>query len=168
MLSKIRSRLTYANVAATLALVFAMSGGAMAASHYIITSKSQIKPSVLKSLKGKQGKAGARGPAGAGGATGAAGPAGPAGTSLAWAAVVTNSAGNPSIGAGSGFTTVSHPQAGIYCLGPSIAGHPVLVTPAGDANIFAMGPSEVCTGSYQIEVNTANLASGQGFIAAVP
>ena len=38
MFSPIRKRLTYANVVATLALVFAMSGGALAASKYLITS----------------------------------------------------------------------------------------------------------------------------------
>jgi hypothetical protein len=73
MFSRISKRLTYANVAATLALVFAMSGGAYAASKYLITSTKQIKPSVLASLKGKNGAAG---PAGA---QGAAGPLGPAG-----------------------------------------------------------------------------------------
>ena len=73
MLSIIRRRVTFANVAMTLALVFAMSGGALAASKYLITSSKQIKPSVLASLKGKAGSAGAPG------AAGPAGPAGPAG-----------------------------------------------------------------------------------------
>jgi Collagen triple helix repeat (20 copies) len=82
MLSAIRRRLTYTNVAVTLALVFAMSGGAYAASRYVITSTKQIKPSVLAQLKGKagaNGANGAQGPAGAQGPTGAQGPAGPAG-----------------------------------------------------------------------------------------
>jgi hypothetical protein len=88
MFSGVRSRFSYANVVATLALVFAMSGGALAASKYLITSPKQIKPSVLKSLKGKTGPAGAVGaagpagaigPAGPGGAQGPAGPQGPAG-----------------------------------------------------------------------------------------
>jgi hypothetical protein len=54
-------RLSYANVAATVALVFAMAGGAVAATHYIITSTSQIKPSVRAALRGARGP---RGPAG--------------------------------------------------------------------------------------------------------
>jgi hypothetical protein len=93
-------------VIATLALLFAMSGGALAASKFLITSTKQIKPSVLVQIKGKSGKegslgaqgpggpqgpagsngkegapgaAGAQGPAGPKGATGAAGAAGPAG-----------------------------------------------------------------------------------------
>ncbi len=76
MLTRIRPRLTYANVLATLALVFAMSGGALAASKYLITSAKQIKPSVLAQLKGRAGKAG---PAGAQGPVGPQGSAGVSG-----------------------------------------------------------------------------------------
>jgi hypothetical protein len=71
-----RRHFTYANIVATLALLFAMSGGAMAANHYLISSTRQISPKVLKKLKGKTGKTGRTGRTGA---TGAAGPAGPAG-----------------------------------------------------------------------------------------
>jgi len=75
MLTKLRTRLrlTPSTMIASLALVFAMTGGAYAASKVLITSTKQISPKVLKSL---QGKAGAKG---ATGATGSAGPAGPAG-----------------------------------------------------------------------------------------
>ncbi len=79
MLSVIRRRLTYANVAVSLALVFAMSGGAYAAGRYVITSTRQISPKVLKALKGANGKAGAsgvQGPAGPAGPTGLQGAAG--------------------------------------------------------------------------------------------
>lgn len=51
----VRRRFTYANVVATMALVFAMSGGALAASHYLINSTRQINPRVLKSLRGRRG-----------------------------------------------------------------------------------------------------------------
>ena len=84
--SVLRKRVTYANVAMTLALVFAMTGGAYAAGKYLITSTKQINPKVLKSLTGKAGPAGAAGaqgpagPAGPTGATGSAGPEGKAGT----------------------------------------------------------------------------------------
>lgn len=76
MFSRIRKRLTYTNIAMTLAFVFATTGGAYAASKVLITSTKQIKPSVLKQLKGKagaQGPAGARGPTGTAGAQGSAG-----------------------------------------------------------------------------------------------
>jgi hypothetical protein len=81
MLSAIRRRMTPATVIATLALLFAMSGGAYAAKKYLITSTKQISPKVLKQLKGANGKNGAVGPAGPAGAgtAGAAGPQGPAG-----------------------------------------------------------------------------------------
>lgn len=73
-------RLSYANVVATLALVFAMSGGALAAGHYIVSSTSQISPKVIKALKGKPGQTGSAGAAGAQGPGGPQGPAGPAGS----------------------------------------------------------------------------------------
>jgi hypothetical protein len=82
MLSAIRKRMTYANVAVTLALVFAMSGGAYAAGRYVITSTKQISPKVLKLLEGKNGAVGPAGPAGSQGpqgATGAKGETGAAG-----------------------------------------------------------------------------------------
>ena len=78
-----RRHLTYANVAATLALVFAMTGGAVAAKHYLVNSTSQINPKVLKRLhgqagpQGRQGPEGKAGPAGKEGATGQTGLPGP-------------------------------------------------------------------------------------------
>jgi Collagen triple helix repeat (20 copies) len=79
MLSFIRKRLTYGNVAMTVALVFAMSGGAFAAGKFLITSTKQIKPSVLAQLKGKAGASGASGAQGPAGPSGPQGPAGAAG-----------------------------------------------------------------------------------------
>jgi hypothetical protein len=82
MLSAIRRRVTYANAAATLALVFVMTGGAYAANKYLISSTKQISPKVLKALKGNVGAGGAPGavgPAGPGGVTGPGGPQGPGG-----------------------------------------------------------------------------------------
>ena len=72
----ITRHLTYANVVATLALVFALSGSAMAAKHYLITSVKQIQPGVLKKLHGANGANGARGPAGLSGLQGAPGAKG--------------------------------------------------------------------------------------------
>jgi hypothetical protein len=71
-----RRRFSYANVAATLALVLSMSGGALAASHYLINSTKQINPKVLKKLKGNTGPKGLTGLTGLTGATGATGGTG--------------------------------------------------------------------------------------------
>lgn len=76
-MQSVRRHLNYANVVATLALLFAMSGGALAAKHYLINSTNQISPKVLKKLKGR---AGTTGPRGAGGSPGASGPQGATGT----------------------------------------------------------------------------------------
>ena len=41
-MNSIRKHLSYANVVATFALVFAMGGSAIATKHYLITSTKQI------------------------------------------------------------------------------------------------------------------------------
>jgi hypothetical protein len=97
MFKSTHRRVNYANVTATLALVFSMSGGALAANHYLITSTKQISPKLLKKLKGKtgatgvaglqgkegvpgkEGKEGKEGKGGAGGAAGKEGKEGPRG-----------------------------------------------------------------------------------------
>jgi hypothetical protein len=92
MPSFLRRHLSYANVTATMALLLAMSGSALAASKeftaetkskefsYVITSINQISPQVQAELRAT-GKAGHVGPAGAPGAPGSSGSQGPAGPS---------------------------------------------------------------------------------------
>ena len=48
-------------IIACLALFLSLGGGAWAAQKYVITSKGQIKPSVLEQLKGDRGPKGAKG-----------------------------------------------------------------------------------------------------------
>lgn len=78
-------RPSLSTVIASFALFFALGGTAIAAQHYLITSTSEIKPSVLAKLKGNtgatgaQGTAGPAGPPGSPGSTGSEGPAGPQG-----------------------------------------------------------------------------------------
>jgi hypothetical protein len=55
---------------AALALFLAVGGIAVAAKHYLVTSTTQIKPSVLKALQGAHGPRGAQGPRGAPGSQG--------------------------------------------------------------------------------------------------
>jgi hypothetical protein len=66
-------------VIACVAVFFALGGTAIAAHHYLITSASQIKPSVLSALHGRSGSRGPVGPAGPVGPTGQAGAPGPQG-----------------------------------------------------------------------------------------
>ena len=80
-----RRRPGYAEITATVALVIAMSGGALAAGHYLITSTKQVKPSVLRKLKGARGPRGVKGPRGSAGLTGprgGVGAGGPAGVGI--------------------------------------------------------------------------------------
>jgi Collagen triple helix repeat (20 copies) len=98
MLSRLRARLTYANVVATIALFIALGGSSYAALKLPKNSvgSEQIKPDSVTSAKVKggslrasdflgtersrlRGGRGATGPAGPRGATGARGPAGPRG-----------------------------------------------------------------------------------------
>ena len=58
-------------VIACLALFVAGTGTSIAATHYLITSTKQIKPTVLAKLKGNKGPRGLTGAAGAAGAAGA-------------------------------------------------------------------------------------------------
>jgi hypothetical protein len=87
MLSRIRTHLTPGAAIASIALVFAITGGAFAAagggsnsSGLSAASHASVLASVAKSkAKTKTGPRGPAGPAGKNGAPGAAGPAGPAG-----------------------------------------------------------------------------------------
>jgi hypothetical protein len=83
--------------------VFAMSGGALAASRYLITSTKQINPKVLKSLKGNSGAPGAPGATGAAGPQGSQGPQGATGPAGATGATgATGAAGKAGVAGSSG------------------------------------------------------------------
>lgn len=153
---KSKPRLSYANVTATLALVLSMSGGALAASHYLINSTSQINPRVLAALKGHSGAAGATGPAGARGPAGPAGPGGAAGpqgkegregkegpqgkegkqgekgepgSALAYAHIAANGQIQPETSKNASSLAVQQPRSGIYCIsGLGFTPHSVAAT----------------------------------------
>jgi len=59
--------------------VLALAGGAWATQSYVISSVSQIKPSVRAQLRGNRGRRGFEGPTGPQGTQGTQGPAGPPG-----------------------------------------------------------------------------------------
>jgi Collagen triple helix repeat (20 copies) len=119
-----RKRITYANVAATLALVFSMTGGAIAANHYLINSTKQINPKVLKKLRGNRGAKGATGGKGATGATGAAGvngstgkagETGAPGTAVAYALVNADGTVDPAHSKGVTSANVTKESTSAYC-----------------------------------------------------
>ncbi len=64
---------------ALAALFFSLGGVGLAAERYVITSTSQIKPSVVKQLRGASGRNGSNGTNGATGPTGPSGLAGSGG-----------------------------------------------------------------------------------------
>jgi hypothetical protein len=69
-------RVSYARVAAALALFLSLTTGALAARRYVIGSAKQIKPGVLSTLRAGAGPGGVTGTAGSPGAKGQAGDAG--------------------------------------------------------------------------------------------
>jgi Collagen triple helix repeat (20 copies) len=119
-----RTHLRYANIVSTLALIFAMSGTAVAAKHYLLSSTKQISPSVLKKLKGKKGSQGPTGPAGPTGRTGTKGErglrgeVGPSGSVPAYGVINSNGEVIPSK---TKYLTASRIGTGSYCVIPAVA-----------------------------------------------
>jgi hypothetical protein len=75
-----RRRMSPSMIVAMVALVIAVGGGAAyASSHFIITKTSQIKPSVVRALRGAMGSKGGAGPIGPAGASGPKGATGATG-----------------------------------------------------------------------------------------
>ena len=108
MFQSLRKHLSYANVAATMALVFALTGGAVAATSHggggapaeataSVTHGTPVATTTTTTTAKKKKKpTSTRGPAGPKGATGATGPAGPAGpTGATGAKGETGAVGSP-------------------------------------------------------------------------
>jgi hypothetical protein len=131
MFSAIRRRMhvSPATAIATLALIFAITGGAYAAKKYLITSTKQISPSVLKALQGKAGPAGANGGQGLTGSAGAQGPAGSKGENGAAGTNGTN--GTPGV-------SVSSVESATKAIGPCKTG--------GSEFTSASGKTFACNG----------------------
>lgn len=169
-MSRIRSRLTYANVISTLALILVVGGGsAVAASQFAkesIPSKAIKKESIgpgklTKAAKDALvGPKGATGPAGPQGLQGPQGPAGPAGSARAFGLVKGLEGLDP---ARSKNATVRRVEKGLYCITPGagidVSTAILLVSsdyqgPVGSkANVQYRSKSAVCTAS-ELEVKT--------------
>ena len=191
-------------VVALVALVAALTGSAIALpgkgsvdsgdiKNRTIVGKD-IKRSTINSLRGRrgaQGPAGAKGdtgdagPAGAAGAAGAAGPAGPAGSARAYAQI--NDSGPAFVAQRTkGFTAVSRPATGLYCLtvdpatGITVGTDPSVptvasvefgnTTTATAPNVQVRGSNALCA-TGQLEVHTfdgAAAADDVSFTLLVP
>ncbi len=142
-------------VVAVIALFVALGGTALAAK-YVITSKGQIKPSVLKQLKGAKGPAGAQGPQGAAGNPGTPGSAGAPGAPGATGATGATGTTGPTGPTGStGITGPTGPSTA-YASGPSNA------TTAPNGTFASMIAVNVPAGSYIVEWTGNAEAVAQG------
>jgi hypothetical protein len=119
-MSRLRKRLTYANVIATLALVLVVGGGsAIAASQFgkeSIPSRALKKESIGPGKLTKAAKATLTGAPGPAGPAGPAGAQGPAGTARAYG--VTKNVDGTLDPARSKNATVRRAAAGTYCITP--------------------------------------------------
>jgi hypothetical protein len=153
-------RLNYANVTATLAVFFAMSGGALAAKHYLINSTKQINPKVLKSLKGKEGPQGKEGKHGPEGKEGKQGKEGPQGTARAYAYIST--AGEVSHAKGITAANVTLAGGSLYCIhGLGFSPEDVIASstfPSSRLLIASgnLGQQGTCPAGTQVSVATYN------------
>jgi hypothetical protein len=169
-MSRIRRRLTYANVISTLALVLVVGGGsAVAASHFgkeSIGTRALKKEAVTPAKLSAASKATLTGPAGPKGATGATGATGPAGAAGAQGAPGTaraygETADNEGalIAARSKNATVRHVGTGIYCVVPGAGIDPAAATLLVTADFANSGTEKTIaqTRSTNIDCNNGEL-----------
>jgi hypothetical protein len=155
-------RPSYANVAATLALIFALGGTAVAAGRYVITSARQVKPGALGLVDfSRAATAGLRGPRGHTGLQGAPGQQGPPGPPAATYYAYAGADG--SWRSGSAAATVTRNSAGDYTV--TVVGDntecPAVATTTdnfGFANVALQGPA---TGGWSYELHTADTSGTQ-------
>jgi hypothetical protein len=175
-------------VGAAVAALLIVAGVAGAAGRFVITSTSQIKPSVLRALHANQtvrGLPGATGPQGATGAQGpqgAPGPPGPPGNpgvsgaaGSARAVALVNADGTLVQGVGfpKNVTGVSHnTKRGIYCVGLASGIDPAaamvsLAAPGAATGVFTTPNSTNCA-SGEVEVDTFSLVQGDPATPGLP
>jgi hypothetical protein len=172
------------NLVAWLALFVALGGTSLAAKHYVITSTKQIKPSVLKQLKGNAGLRGPNGSAGPNGSPGpkgepgSAGPVGPQGPPGAAAVGVGSQGGMGEPGPSHAYSTkvaaVSIPAspgtavatlslpAGSYSINAKLYGQ------AEEAGSFAWDMHCTLTAGADSDLSSIQAQSTHGFASEIP
>jgi hypothetical protein len=143
MINSIRSKLTYANVMASIAVFLLLGGGAYAATQLPKNSigtkqlkngsitLNKLSNSARTALKGKTG------PTGPQGTQGPQGPQGPAGTALAYALVQENGKVDSAGSKGVVEADVSLDNTGVYCFNHIPAGtKSIVATPNGEFTIY--------------------------------
>jgi hypothetical protein len=172
-------------VGAAVAALLVAAGGAAAAGQFVITSASQIKPSVIQALRGKQGPRGLPGAPGLTGTPGLQGAQGPPGSpgaqgipgaaGSARAVAVVNSDGTlvQGIGFPKNMTGVAHTtKRGIYCVGLAGGIEPgaAIASPTSSGaatGVFTVPNSTECAAG-EVEVDTFILVQGDTTTAGTP
>jgi hypothetical protein len=183
---RLRRRLTYANVVATLALAIAVSGGTAYAASHLINGK-QIAKGTITGANIKKGtltsplfgagalQSGPRGPAGAAGPRGATGATGAPGSAIAYGVISTNGNGNPAFNANlsKGFKTVYSPSAGVLCVAypPGVTTNvPLSINEAGgeQGHWQQYSPAQCGGSGYEIGNSSGSSALAAQLAISVP
>lgn len=155
-----------ATAIASLALFVALGGTALATQNYLITSTTQIKPRVLKQLRGRagaKGATGAQGKEGAAGKEGATGKEGAAGSARAFAFI--NDAGDVSHAKGITTANVTTEGGSLYCIGglsftpENVVGSAVYPDGLDLVASVELGGAEICPVGTQVTIATYNTSN---------
>ena len=141
-----------------LAGVLISAGGAVAATHYVISNVRQITPKVRRELEGNRGRQGFRGPRGATGPAGPRGATGATGATGTFSSASVNSWDGPDIFVLPGDTATSYAICGPgqVLIGGGFAGG---VNPPTFAGVTSDGPNGSSEWVVSIHSNLSSSSS---------
>jgi hypothetical protein len=156
---------------ALVALFLALAGTGMAASRYIINSKGQINPKVVRELRGQNGRNGNPGPQGPAGPQGPGGPQGPAGPVNLGSIVRTAQGPTRYAGPGEAVTSLAVCPSGYNVIsgGYTSVGVPneVFIDTWNTSNSWAASISFTGTGTAHVTAQAFCAPAGQAVAASV-